>query len=78
LDACPLSTPERLGSGVQSTLEISHKALQTFASAPGLGKMIGNHTCMAEIQQQGGLLGGEAQQMLVVVMDDLHEACKQH
>ncbi|MFM9087607.1 MAG: hypothetical protein ACKOPT_05640 [Cyanobium sp.] len=63
---------------MQSTLEISHKALQTFASAPGRGEMIGYHASMAEIQQQGSLLGGEAQQMLVVVMDDLHEVCKRH
>jgi len=29
---------------------------------------------MAEIQQQGNLLRGEAKQVLVVVVDDLHQS----
>jgi hypothetical protein len=33
---------------------------------------------MAEIEQKGCLLGGEANQVLIVVVDDLHQICKQH
>jgi hypothetical protein len=32
---------------------------------------------MAEIQEQGGLLRGQTEEMLVVVVDDLHQICKQ-
>lgn len=33
---------------------------------------------MAEVKQKGCLFGGEAKQVLVVVVDDLHQICKQH
>ena len=63
---------------MEGGLQISHQALQAFAAAPGWREMVGDHTCMAEIQQHGGLLGGEANQVLVVVVDDFHPVCKQH
>jgi len=75
LGAC---APERLGCAMESGLKISHQALQAFAAAPRRREMIRDHACVAEIQQHGCLLGGEADQVLVVVVDDLHQICKQH
>jgi hypothetical protein len=70
--------PKGLGSGMQGPLQITDQAFQAFASAPRWRKVIGDHACMAEIEQKGCLLGGEANQVLIVVVDDLHQICKQH
>ena len=63
---------------MQRGLQIAHQLLQPFASAPGRGEVIGDHSRVAEIQQKRRLLGGEAQEVLVVVVDDFHQVCKQH
>ena len=63
---------------MQSSLQIAHQLLQPFASASRGREVIGNHSRMAEIQQKRCLLGGEAKEVLVVVVDDLHQACKQN
>jgi hypothetical protein len=70
--------PKSLGSRMQGTLQIPNQAFQAFATAPRWGKMIGDHACMAEIEQKGCLLRGEAKQVLVVVVDDFHQIRKQH
>ncbi len=51
-----LPFPDGLSRGVKSRLQISHQSLQSFSPAPGWRKMIGDHSRMAEIQQQGNLL----------------------
>jgi uncharacterized protein (DUF1499 family) len=63
---------------VQGALQVSHQALQALPVASRWGEVVGDHSGVAEIQQQGSLLRGEAKQVLVVVVDDLHQACKQH
>ena len=63
---------------MQSSLQIAHQLLQPFASASRGREVIGNHSRMAEIQQKRRLLGGEAQEVLVVVVDNFHQVCKQH
>lgn len=73
-----LTSPYRLCSGVQSPLQIAHKPLQSFASAASRRQMIRDHSCMAQIQQKSGLLGGKAQKVLVVVVDDFHQVSKRH
>jgi hypothetical protein len=40
--------------------------------------MVGDHSRMAQIQQERCLLGGEAKKVLVVVVDDFHQVRKQH
>jgi hypothetical protein len=40
--------------------------------------MVRNHTRVAEIQQKRRLFGGEAEEVLVVVVDDFHQVRKQH
>lgn len=73
-----MSIPKGLGCGVERRLKVPHQALQAFALASGLGHVVGDHAGMAEIQQQRRLLRGEAQDVLVVVVEDLHQICKQH
>jgi hypothetical protein len=73
-----LATPDGLSGGMEGALQITNQLLQSFASAPGGRQVIGNHSRVAEIQQQSGLLGREAQQVLVVVVDDFHQVRKQH
>ncbi len=76
--ASALSSPHGLSGGMQGPLQIAQQPLQPPASAPGGRQVIGNHPRMAEIQQKGGLLGGEAQKVLVVVVDDSHQAFKRN
>jgi hypothetical protein len=73
-----LTKPERLRCCVESSLEIAHQAFQAFSPASRWREVVGDHTGVAEIQQHGGLLRREAKQVLVVVVDDLHQAWKQH
>jgi len=63
---------------MESPLEITHQPLQSFAAAPGGREMIGNHARVAKIQQKSRLIRGETQKVLIVVVDDFHQVCKQH
>jgi hypothetical protein len=73
-----LTSPDGLGRGMQGALQFAHQPLQAFASASGRRQMIRNHSRMAKIQQKSGLFGGKAQEVLIVVVDDFHQVCKQH
>ncbi len=71
--ALGLAFPDGLGGPMQRRLQIAHEPFQAFAPASGGGEMIGDHPRMAEIQQEACLLGGEAEEVLVVVVDDFHQ-----
>lgn len=58
---------------MQGALQITHKLLQSFAPAPGRRQVIGDHSRVAQIQQKSRLLRGEAQKVLVVVVDNFHQ-----
>ncbi len=71
--ALGLPFPDGLGCPMKGRLQITHQPLQSFALASGGRQVIGDHAGMAEIQQETCLLGGEAEKVLVVVVDDFHQ-----
>lgn len=73
-----LSLPDSLGGGMQGALQIAHQPLQAPASPFRGRQVIRDHSRMAKVQQKSGLFRGKAQEVLIVVVDDFHQVCKQH
>lgn len=73
-----MPAPHGLGRGMQAALKIAHQSLQAFAPASGRRQVVGDHSRMAKVQQKSGLFRGKAQEVLIVVVDDFHQVCKQH
>jgi len=71
-----LALPHLLGGFEQGILHLTKEALQAAAGVATLGQLIGEGAGVAEIHQEGYLIGAEADQMFVVAMGDLHGASK--
>jgi hypothetical protein len=69
-----LTLPHLLGGFEQRILHLSQEALKASTGVSTLGQLIGEGTGVAEIHQEGYLIGAEANQMFVVAMGDLHGA----
>ena len=63
---------------MEGALQITHQLLQAFAPAPGGRQVIGDHSRVAQIQQESRLLRGEAEEVLIVVVDNFHPVRRLH
>ena len=68
----PLCQPLLLGGIQEALLHLPDKAPHTGLGTTGGGQQIRAGTCKAEVQQQGNLIRREGDQVLLVLMDDLH------
>jgi hypothetical protein len=62
-----------LGGGHQGGAHIPKKLFQTPAALAGAREVVGEGAGMTKIHQIPNLLRGEAEQVLISVMGDLHE-----
>ena len=72
LGADLLLLPEQLGRVMQGGLDIAHEALQPPLGLLFRGQHVRERCRVAEVHQQGHLLGGEAKQVLPFKVCDLH------
>ena len=70
----PLYQPLLLCSVQQALLHLPDKAPHTGLRTVGRRQQVRAGTCVTEVQQQGNLIRREGDQMLLVLMDDLHGA----
>ena len=75
-DFVALALPHRLGGVEEGILHLTKETLQPPTGVTALGQFIGEGAGMAEVNQQGDLIGAEADQVFVVAMGDLHGASK--
>ena len=68
----PLCQPLLLGGIQEALLNLPDKAPHTGLGTVGRRQQVRAGTCKAEVQQQGDLIRGEGDQVLLVLMDDLH------
>ena len=69
-----LALPDGLGGFKQRVLHLPEETLQTATRFTFLHQLIGEGAGVAEIHQEGNLVRGEADQMFVVAVGDLHSA----
>lgn len=67
-----LPVPDSLGGAEQRLLQVPHQPHQRTRWRSVEAEQIGIETGVAEINQQGHFLGGQTQQVFVVMVDDFH------
>lgn len=68
----PAPVPDPLGGAQQRLLQVPHESHHRSGRRAVVAKQIGIEAGVAQVHQQGHFLGGQTQQVFVVVMDDFH------